>query len=161
QAEIARRRRTGREGGVADLDGLHEGLNRQSPRQEHPAGIQGARHHRLHRRHPWAWCDAATRNPGPDPRTVHSRHPPGSGGDLQPLARVNRSSAMKYVALLRGINVGGANVIKMAALKSCLERLGFASVTTLIASGNVVFESSERKAPKLRHQIETALSNTF
>ena len=68
---------------------------------------------------------------------------------------------MTYVALLRGINVGGSNVIKMAALKSCLEQLGFESVTTLIASGNVVFESAEKKAPKLRNQIEKALSSTF
>ncbi len=68
---------------------------------------------------------------------------------------------MKYVALLRGINVGGQNLIKMAALKSCLEQQGFAGVKTLIASGNVVFETPEREAPKLRNQIETALSKTF
>ncbi len=68
---------------------------------------------------------------------------------------------MKYVALLRGINVGGRNMIKMAALASCLEQQGFTGVKTLIASGNVVFETAERKAPKLRHQIETALSKAF
>jgi uncharacterized protein (DUF1697 family) len=68
---------------------------------------------------------------------------------------------MKYIALLRGINVGGQNVIRMAALKSCLEQQGFANVTTFIASGNVVFETLDTNAPKLRHQVETALSRSF
>jgi len=49
---------------------------------------------------------------------------------------------MKYVCLLRGINVGGKNLIKMAELKILLEKLGFSSVKTYIASGNVIFESN-------------------
>jgi len=68
---------------------------------------------------------------------------------------------MKYVALLRGINVGGRNIIKMAALKVCLEQHGLRNVATFIQSGNVVFESDERNAGKLTTQIEGALSKTF
>lgn len=45
----------------------------------------------------------------------------------------------RYVALLRGINVGGNNLIKMTALKACMEALGFEAVATYIASGNVLF----------------------
>ena len=68
---------------------------------------------------------------------------------------------MKYVALLRGINVGGRNIIKMAALKECLEQQGLRNVATFIQSGNVIFESGERKAGKLTTQIEAALSKMF
>ena len=68
---------------------------------------------------------------------------------------------MKYVALLRGINVGGRNIIKMAALKVCLEQRGFRNVATFIQSGNVIFESDQRNAGKLTTQIEGALSKMF
>ena len=68
---------------------------------------------------------------------------------------------MKYVALLRGINVGGRNIIRMGALKVCFERQGLRSVATFIQSGNVIFESDERNAEKLTTQIEGALSKMF
>ena len=66
-----------------------------------------------------------------------------------------------YVALLRGINVGGKTLIKMAALKACVEALGFGDVSTYIASGNVLFESGERDAAKLEAEIERALEQRF
>jgi uncharacterized protein (DUF1697 family) len=66
----------------------------------------------------------------------------------------------KYVALLRGINVGGTNLIKMAALKACFEKHGMTGVTTLIQSGNVVFESAVAET-KLVEQIERMLTATF
>ena len=47
----------------------------------------------------------------------------------------------KYIALLRGINVGGNNMIKMADLKAAFERRGFQRVSTYINSGNVLFDS--------------------
>ncbi len=50
-----------------------------------------------------------------------------------------------YIALLRGINVGGHNIIKMADLKSLLESMGLNSVKTYIQSGNVLFESDEQE----------------
>lgn len=68
---------------------------------------------------------------------------------------------MRYLALLRGINVGGNNLIKMVALKACFESLGFKDVVTFIQSGNVVFSSSERGTEALCVKIETALSKTF
>lgn len=68
---------------------------------------------------------------------------------------------MKYVALLRGINVGGNNIIKMTLLKACIEGLGFENVATYIASGNVLFESAEKDIAKLEATIEKALSKTF
>ena len=45
---------------------------------------------------------------------------------------------MRYVALLRGINAGGNNVIKMSALKQAMESARFSNVQTIIASGNKV-----------------------
>jgi uncharacterized protein (DUF1697 family) len=66
-----------------------------------------------------------------------------------------------YLALLRGINVGGSNIIKMAHLKQAFEDLGCTDVTTYIQSGNVVFRSGERDAAKLVGRIEEALSARF
>ncbi len=51
-----------------------------------------------------------------------------------------------YVAFLRGINVGGTSVIKMAELREAFESLGYLHVKTVLASGNVIFEAP-RKAP--------------
>ncbi|MBS4220492.1 DUF1697 domain-containing protein [Bacillus sp. FJAT-49711] len=48
-----------------------------------------------------------------------------------------------YIALLRGINVGGHNKIKMAELRSSLEQLRLQNIKTYIQSGNILFESSE------------------
>ncbi len=66
-----------------------------------------------------------------------------------------------YVALLRGINVGGKNMISMADLKASFEDQGFQNVTTYIASGNVLFESPERSAAKLTQQVEHQISAAF
>ena len=68
---------------------------------------------------------------------------------------------MRYVALLRGINVGGRTLVKMADLKTCFENLGFAGVSTYIASGNVLFESDEDDAAELATTIEAALERRF
>jgi uncharacterized protein (DUF1697 family) len=69
--------------------------------------------------------------------------------------------AMRYVALLRGINVGGKSLIRMADLKECVEALGYEDVSTFIASGNVLFETAERNAAKLESAIERALERRF
>lgn len=66
----------------------------------------------------------------------------------------------RYIALLRGINVGGKNSIKMAALATCFEQHGFANVATYIQSGNVLFDSPE-PATKLVAAIEAMLAKTF
>ena len=65
------------------------------------------------------------------------------------------------VCLLRGINVGGKNLIKMTDLAACFEMLGFRKVRTYIQSGNVVFDSDEPDQARLTGLIEAALSKTF
>lgn len=65
-----------------------------------------------------------------------------------------------YLVLLRGINVGGKNKVPMAALRSCLEQLGFSNVTTYIASGNI-FVCSDKSARTVAKTIEKALSKKF
>ncbi|MDQ0219279.1 DUF1697 domain-containing protein [Peribacillus cavernae] len=64
-----------------------------------------------------------------------------------------------YIALLRGINVGGRNKIKMAELKHTLEAMDLSRVQTYIQSGNVLFESDEEEEPlrnRIEHEIEAA-----
>lgn len=65
-----------------------------------------------------------------------------------------------HIALLRGINVGGNNKIKMADLRVALGKLGLANVQTYIQSGNILFESDEDEAT-LRGRIEQEIETTF
>jgi uncharacterized protein (DUF1697 family) len=65
---------------------------------------------------------------------------------------------MTYVALLRGINVGGANVVRMSTLKACLEREGFERVATYIQTGNIVFHTPDRNIATLTRRVERTLS---
>jgi uncharacterized protein (DUF1697 family) len=67
----------------------------------------------------------------------------------------------RYVALLRGINVGGRNMIKMAELKACFEKHGFRDVATYIQSGNVLFSSARAADRQLSREIEQLLTTTF
>jgi len=67
---------------------------------------------------------------------------------------------MRYVALLRALNVGGNNIVKMDALKALFEAAGLANVKTFIASGNVLFDSPRKAAPLEAHiekHLRTAL----
>jgi uncharacterized protein (DUF1697 family) len=66
----------------------------------------------------------------------------------------------QFVALLRGINVGGSNLIRMADLKTCFEKHGFGNVATYIASGNVLFDSNAPPS-KLVAQVEAMLGGAF
>jgi uncharacterized protein (DUF1697 family) len=68
---------------------------------------------------------------------------------------------VRYVALLRGINVGGRTLVRMPALKACFEELGFGGVSTYIASGNVLFESDDEDAAALVTTIERAIEGRF
>lgn len=87
-----------------------------------------------------------------DRRRLDFATPPSNHGKI---------AGMKYVALLRGINVGGNNLIKMAALKACLEAHGFDEVSTYIQSGNVVFAALASERGKLVHRLEKLLSEAF
>jgi uncharacterized protein (DUF1697 family) len=66
-----------------------------------------------------------------------------------------------YVALLRGINVGGKNLIRMPSLKAAFEADGFDDVSTYIQSGNVLFASSETRNAALTERIEAMLAEAF
>jgi uncharacterized protein (DUF1697 family) len=66
----------------------------------------------------------------------------------------------RYIALLRGINVGN-HVVKMDALRKIFASIGLMNVETVIASGNVVFESSESQQRKLEEKIERALKESL
>ena len=61
----------------------------------------------------------------------------------------------KYVALLRGVNVGGNKMVSMAALRVAIEKMGFSDVRTVLQSGNVVFGSSARASAPLERALET------
>jgi uncharacterized protein (DUF1697 family) len=66
-----------------------------------------------------------------------------------------------FVALLRGVNVGGSNMISMSSLKESFETMGFAQVATYINSGNIVFKTKEGDARKLEKKIEQMLSKEY
>ena len=70
-------------------------------------------------------------------------------------------AARRYVALLRGINVGGNKVIKMEELRRVIEGAGLANVRTFIASGNVIFDSSKTDPHALAKKIERKLIAAF
>lgn len=66
----------------------------------------------------------------------------------------------RYVALLRGINVGGHNIIPMAALAQAITRAGYANVSTYIASGNVLLDAPEPPRA-LETRLERVLGKAF
>ena len=66
-----------------------------------------------------------------------------------------------YIALLRGINVGGKNLIRMPALKAAFEEDGFDDVATYIQSGNVLFSAPGARTTELTDRIETLLAEAF
>jgi uncharacterized protein (DUF1697 family) len=68
---------------------------------------------------------------------------------------------MKYVALLRGINVGGKNIIKMSDLKKTVEKCGFTNVSTYIQSGNVLFKSDNKNISKIVEKLEDSFLKDF
>jgi uncharacterized protein (DUF1697 family) len=66
----------------------------------------------------------------------------------------------KYVAFLRGINVGGKNVISMNALKTLIESLGFTQVKTILTSGNILFTTEKTRSQTLEI-LTKSLSKTL
>ncbi len=68
---------------------------------------------------------------------------------------------MKHLALLRGINVSGHNMIKMDALKKALEEIGFQNVTTYIQSGNVFVETDEESGFSVGFKIKQEIYKAF
>ena len=68
---------------------------------------------------------------------------------------------MTFVALLRGVNVGGNNMISMAALRADFEKAGFTEVSSYINSGNLLFKTRETDPRKLERTIEAMLSKKY
>ncbi|HWR93674.1 MAG TPA: DUF1697 domain-containing protein [Flavobacterium sp.] len=66
-----------------------------------------------------------------------------------------------HLALLRGINVSGHNMIKMEALKTTLEAIGFQNVQTYIQSGNVFVDADEENPSKIGFQIKQEIFKAF
>jgi uncharacterized protein (DUF1697 family) len=66
-----------------------------------------------------------------------------------------------YITLLRGINVGGHKLIKMAELKDILFSAGFRNVQTYIQSGNVVFESDETAVSEIELNIRLGIKGKY
>jgi uncharacterized protein (DUF1697 family) len=77
------------------------------------------------------------------------------------MRRESKPPGNVFVALLRGVNVGGKNMIRMGALKTSFEGMGFADVTTYINSGNIIFKAKEGDARKLESNIERMLSREY
>lgn len=67
----------------------------------------------------------------------------------------------RYVAFIRGINVGGNKQVNMAALKRAFEYCGFTSIETVLASGNVIFDSSEEKNSDMERVLKKKLGETL
>lgn len=67
----------------------------------------------------------------------------------------------RYVAFLRGINVGGANVIKMEDLRAAFDEIGCLDVHTILASGNVLFDAAEDDPEEMIRLAEEGLAAAF
>ena len=61
---------------------------------------------------------------------------------------------MVHIALLRGINVGGHNLVAMSDLRNLFQRLGFRGTQSLLQSGNLIFESDQRTTAELERLLE-------
>ncbi len=72
-----------------------------------------------------------------------------------------RKDQSRFLALLRGINVGGKNGIAKDDLRSCFTDLGFSTVRTYIQSGNILFRAADTNSRTLSKIIERQLSDRF
>ena len=68
---------------------------------------------------------------------------------------------MTHIALLRGVNVGGHNQVKMDALRKLYESLNLRDAQTYVQSGNVVFKTTERNPSVVAKKIADAIEKTF
>jgi uncharacterized protein (DUF1697 family) len=68
---------------------------------------------------------------------------------------------VRLIAFLRGINVGGHHKVPMATLRQVFTKMGFGSVSTLLNSGNVRFESTDTDLPALEQRLEARLKEEF
>lgn len=73
----------------------------------------------------------------------------------------NKEANKKYIVFLRGINVGGHHKVPMAQLKELFALLGYVNLTTILNSGNIIFESQNKTESKLEKEMEIALHKKF
>ncbi len=78
-----------------------------------------------------------------------------------PTGRKLRNRMRTYIALLRGINVGGKNKLPMRELVNSLERMGLQNVKTYIQSGNVIFQSSPYQEAEISGQISREIQKSY
>ena len=78
-----------------------------------------------------------------------------AGSDMEP--KQSDGSPKRYVAFLRGINVGGRKVVKMEGINRIFTAAGFTAVKTLIQSGNVLFNSDLDTIGSLKETVEKSL----
>src|SRR5688572_24083746 len=83
-----------------------------------------------------------------------------AGERLRPRV-LGRVPMARYIALLRGINVGGNKKVPMAQLRELMEGLGYTDVATLLQSGNAVFTSKEKNPARVATQLEAAIAREF
>ncbi len=68
---------------------------------------------------------------------------------------------MKYIALLRGINISGKNKIVMSELKKEFDNLGYQEITTYLNSGNVIFETDLEDKNAIKNHIQLMIKDKF
>lgn len=67
----------------------------------------------------------------------------------------------RYIGLLRAVNLAGYNQVSMSALRELLGQLGFAECSTLLQSGNIVFDGGRRRPTALERQLETEVKRNL
>ena len=77
------------------------------------------------------------------------------------MTKTNERIVSTYIALLRGINVGGNNKIYMSELKAAFEQADFSEVSTYINSGNVIFSTDETNEVVIKECCEQLIQKTF
>jgi uncharacterized protein (DUF1697 family) len=68
---------------------------------------------------------------------------------------------MRYIALLRGVNVGGKTIVKMERFRDLLAANGFANVKTYIQSGNAIFDHDSNDANEIEMLVEAIIEREF
>ena len=68
---------------------------------------------------------------------------------------------MKYIVLLRGINISGKNKIVMSELKKEFDNLGYQEITTYLNSGNVIFETNSEDKNAIKNNIQLMIKDKF
>jgi uncharacterized protein (DUF1697 family) len=76
-------------------------------------------------------------------------------------AGIGRADVPVIISMLRGVNVGGHNPIKMEALRALYESIGFEDVQTYVQSGNVIFRARQKNLPALTSKIQDAIERAF